>query len=330
MVFLIQENLFKEEHYTMLIDIMEKYGFSYYLVRITSDNDDIIDLKTNLPIKLETNNVFCFGSIKMARISKNYNWKPGSFLNDNHDYEIYSEGFGKENMLNGDSIIYHFSDKFEFTEPLFIRPTKDTKVFTGQVFNKYEWDDFVESSLYNSTRYSLNDSTVIQVSKPKIIQQEVRCWVVKGKIITTSYYKLGNMPYMIECFDDIILNFAQKMVDKYQPADSFVIDICLVDCKPKIVEINCINCSGFYKPNLFKLIDSLLIYDIKNMDIKFYWNGGFAGINHIMVVNDDEIRLGGVISDEEDARIMAIEILKNDYNIDYNMDDITFNWGGEL
>lgn len=260
MIFLIQENLFREEHYTILMEIMVKYALNHKIVRITSDNDDIIDIETGNPVELETKNVFCFGSIKMARISKKHDWFPGSFLNNNHDYEIYSEKFGKENMLNGDSIIQKFGDKIDFNTNKFIRPTQDTKVFTGQVYSKYEWEDFVESSLYNG-RFSLTKDTHIQVSTPKLIQQEVRCWIVKGKLITSSYYRLGNMSYMAECNDEIILEYAQKMVDKYSPADSFVIDICLVDGEPKIVEINCINCSGFYKQNLSKLIQSLLVYE---------------------------------------------------------------------
>lgn len=31
------------------------------------------------------------------------------------------------------------------------------------------------------------------------------------------------------------------------------------------------------------------------MEIKFYWNGSFAGTNHSMTINGEEIRLGGVV-----------------------------------
>lgn len=49
-----------------------------------------------------------------------------------------------------------------------------------------------------------------------------------------------------------------------------------------------------------------------------------------MAVNGKEIRLGGVVSNEEDAKLEAIKILKRDYNIDYNPDEINFVWGGCL
>ena len=66
------------------------------------------------------------------------------------------------------------------------------------------------------------------------------------------------------------------------------------------------------------------------MEIKFYWNGSIAGDNHSMTINGKEIRLGGVISNEDEAKLEAIEILKRDYNIDYNVDEIKFEWGGRL
>ena len=65
--------------------------------------------------------------------------------------------------------------------------------------------------------------------------------------------------------------------------------------------------------------------------IKFFWNGSFAGTNHSMKIDDgSEIRLGGVVSNSEEAKVEAIRILKENYNIDYNPDDINFEWGGRL
>jgi hypothetical protein len=66
------------------------------------------------------------------------------------------------------------------------------------------------------------------------------------------------------------------------------------------------------------------------MEIKFYWNGSFLGTNHSMFINEKEIILGDVVSNENDAKLDAVEILKRDYNIIYNIDDIKFVWGGSL
>ena len=66
------------------------------------------------------------------------------------------------------------------------------------------------------------------------------------------------------------------------------------------------------------------------MEIKFYWNGSFLGTNHRMKINGKEIILGEVVSNENDAKLEAVEILKRDYNITYNIDEIKFEWGGSL
>ena len=66
------------------------------------------------------------------------------------------------------------------------------------------------------------------------------------------------------------------------------------------------------------------------MEIKFYWNGSFAGTNHSMAINGKNIRLGGIVSNENEAKLKAVEILKQDYNTDYNIEHIKFEWGGRL
>ena len=65
-------------------------------------------------------------------------------------------------------------------------------------------------------------------------------------------------------------------------------------------------------------------------EIKFNWNGSFAGPNHSMTINGKEIILGGVVSSEEEAKAEAIRILKEEYNIDYNPNDVNFTFGGRL
>lgn len=64
------------------------------------------------------------------------------------------------------------------------------------------------------------------------------------------------------------------------------------------------------------------------MEIKFYWNGSFAGAGYHMTVDGGRIGLGHF--DEDQAKLNAVNILKTNYNLDYNINDINFIWGGEL
>lgn len=62
---------------------------------------------------------------------------------------------------------------------------------------------------------------------------------------------------VLVCYEPEAQEFAQMMVDSYRPAECFVIDVALTDNRWKIVEINCINCAGFYKGDLMKVIGAL-------------------------------------------------------------------------
>ena len=271
MHYIIQENVFREQHYDMLEKSITKLGLNHTTVRVFPFVDKIVRLEDipdgpfnvdDLPdFNPDTNNVFCFGAIKLARVASQRGWKPGSMMNQNHDFEIYKEHY-RENLLNWDSKIQRFSDPVDWLpgETKFFRPTQDTKTFTGKVFAEVEWEDFIYEQLNNGHITTLNKDTQIQVSSVKKIFKEIRFWVVNGKIITGSQYRLGNQTLYNELYEPEAEEFAQSMVDKFQLAEAFVIDVCLTDSGWKVVECGCINCAGFYKSDLQKMIMALEDY----------------------------------------------------------------------
>jgi len=264
MHYIIQENVFKEQNYDLLLKTIDKLKLDYTIVRIFPFVDKIVDVKTIpehnynvddlIDFEPPTKNVFVFGAIKLARVASSKGWNPGSMMNDNHDFMVYREHY-KNNLLNYDSEILKISENIKWNNDVkFIRPTKDTKSFTGNTFTQKEWKEAIEHYLHNYRSESFNENTEIQVSTPKKIQKEIRFWVVNGKVITGSQYRLGNSTIYDSLYDDEAFEFAQKMVDKYKLADAFVIDVCLHNDEWKIVECGCINCAGFYKSDIQKMI----------------------------------------------------------------------------
>lgn len=265
MHYLIQEDLFSERNYYTIVNQIEKMGFTFEIISIlpfTTDikkriNGELVDFT------LENKNVFCFGSVKFAHIAKKYNWSPGSMFNDNHDFEVYSK-FYKENLLNYPYTVQNLSHKLPENIPtlFFARPCKDTKLFTGGVFMKGSWNDMVKKMNDNDYHSSKNISEEkVMFSPLKEIAYETRCWVVDGKVISMSEYRRGRYTIYKNVDDNLLLkDQVQKLVDIYQPADAFVIDVCETINNPgelKIVEINCINCSGFYLGDMQKVIIAL-------------------------------------------------------------------------
>ncbi len=244
MYYIIQENVFREIHYDYIFEALERLGLAYEVVRLNGTAD--------FPFQTDRKDVFCFGSIRLANLAKKYAWQPGSLLNNQHDYTVYAH-YWKENLLNWDSKIQEIEEPIDFyAYKLFIRPTKDSKIFTGQLFSAADWTATQESAIKRGHQKSL-----IQVAIPKKIYQEVRCWIVGGKVVSASTYKLGPEVRYIEYNDADGLAFAEEMAQIFQPAAAFVLDICSSEHGWKIVELNCINSAGFYACNLQKLLMSL-------------------------------------------------------------------------
>lgn len=250
MYYIIQDNLFREEGHAKLMNCLERFGIPYELVNVKPFIEDV-DYVT------DRKDVFVFGSLKLARLSKNYGWNPGALITENHDYEVYSKYY-KDNLLNYDSKVVKFGEDFEWKfDQQFIRPCLDSKSFTGKVFDKEEWDSFRQRMLDNQDDTTLRKDTLIQVAVPKKLTQEVRCWVIGGKVITQSTYRRGSFLVYDNMVDQDAIDFAQQMVDIFQLAEAFVIDVCLTPYGWKIVECGSISCAGFYDADMQKIVMAL-------------------------------------------------------------------------
>jgi hypothetical protein len=95
---------------------------------------------------------------------------------------------------------------------------------------------------------------MVHIAPRKDLQREFRTWIIKGKVVTASQYRIGNKTVHERCTEPLVIQFAQQMADIYCPADEFVLDVCMTDVGMRIVEVNCINCAGFYEADLQKLL----------------------------------------------------------------------------
>ena len=253
MHYIIQENLFKEFHYKTLVEYLERYGLTYETIPFRPFTDE-------LHFKTDRKDVFFFGSVNGAQVAKKYDWNPGCLYNENHDFEVYAPHWWND-MLNKDGYIIEAGDKLPEKLPyvFFARPTKDTKVFSGQCFSGGSWEEYIHELKQGGTLGHLTSETKILVAPIKDgIQQEIRCWVVDGKIATMSQYKIGKrVVYQNQDNNEEVTIFVNKLIKKFQPAKAFVVDICLYQDEYYVVEVNCINCSGFYDGDMSKLIQGL-------------------------------------------------------------------------
>jgi len=248
--YIIQKNLFREDGHDKLIDALTRFDIPFELV-------DVLPFVEKVEFNTDRKDVFVFGSLKLARLAKNYELEPGAIVNEYFNYEVYSKYY-KDHLLNYDSKIVKFDDDFEWKYPqYFIRPTLDSKTFTGKVFDKSEWKSFKEMKFTDGHVTSLTKDTLIQIAKPKKIYNEIRCWVIDGKVVTQSLYKQGLRVVFNNIVDNHAIEFCQNMLNIFQMAKAFVMDVCLTENGWKIVECGSISCAGFYAADVQKILINL-------------------------------------------------------------------------
>ena len=243
MYVLIQSNLNNNPDFDKIYPILDELNIPFEKVALQDNSSQV-------SITADRNDVFVYGSVKLAMLGKEKaDWYPGSFYGGNHLFEVYSRYY-KEHLLNYHTAVRELAEPFnwEAEEQKFIKPYRFAKLFTGKVFTKIKWADFVANSLKTQDHSLLNAHSLVQISVPRTIIKEARLWIVGGKIVDAVYYKiLKDIPFEATVAPEGI-QFAEQMIAIFKVAEAFVMDICLTDIGWKIVEINCINSAGFY-PN---------------------------------------------------------------------------------
>jgi hypothetical protein len=250
MQWIIQSNIFREDAYDDLLDTFKSANIPFIELRVIPFSHELD------PVPQVENPIAVYGSTTLVRIAKKYGWGPGVFWDEELNFQTWLPHWG-EHLLNYDAEVVRFED-IKFTGKKFIRPVDDLKLFAGMVVdsdNFTEWQDKVV--MYDDGMVTKN--TLCVVSDTKTIVREYRFFVVDGKVVTGSQYKLGNRLYF-KTLDPSWFEwvYVQRKVDQWQPDRGFVIDIAeLSDKSFKIIEVNNLNSSGFYACDVSKIIQAV-------------------------------------------------------------------------
>lgn len=139
-------------------------------------------------------------------------------------------------------------DEHEKDEMFFMRPSEDLKQFSGQVISAGEAVVWLRSALEcaSSGNQQLLPNTQIVISKPVDIQAEWRWFIVGGKVVSGSMYRLRGHMHRERVVDQSVIDEAQLFANKWLPSQCCVMDTALVGGELKVIEFNCINSSGMY------------------------------------------------------------------------------------
>lgn len=252
MRWLIQEFLNNDTNISRMILALEKCSADYLLVRINRDNTlTVLETESKLPLDnsdmilqsfIKNEHVMVYGSKTFAKIAQEMNLSPGSFMNQNFEFEVFQKALGNE-LLNSEFIVGELGDLEPIADMFFIRPTGNTKLFTGMEVTKEAFLSWKEREQTETSPYIGQSLMISPIQK---IDAEYRFFVVNQQIVTASSYKVeGSINAFMKPTEDLLI-YTKKMVDLFPLAKAFVIDIAETSEGFKVIEYNNINTSGLY------------------------------------------------------------------------------------
>lgn len=250
---LIQSNASKKD-FDEIVAALKRTDSTFSYITIKPFTSEV----QGLPHNYKTLPVVLLGTVNLTTWGRKKGLR-GVWWNDDFNFEVQRNIFGTE-MLNADAEIHPFGGIPHFEGEKFIRPVDDGKAFTGEIIDTHKlaaWQDRIQ---YFSGDDQIHPATKVLISSVKSIFREYRFFVVKGKVVTGSLYnednKLVRRPLWDE--DAPVVAYAQAMVDRWTPAEVFVIDIALLnDGTTKIIEINNANACGFYSSDIDAFINAV-------------------------------------------------------------------------
>lgn len=250
MFWVVQNNLFNEAGFETLIQALVRMKLDYAVVKVVPFVGDII------PDINPENSVIAVGAYSLWKAAKKKKWDPGVFVNENFTYPKLIEHYG-DNVLNKECRISTLENIKPVYDEFFIKPCKDSKVFSGQTMTWDELKEWKDRILELGWEGTVTGNTCVVMAPVKEIYREYRFFIVNGKVITGSQYRVGMRVFSTECHEKDVIDYTQKMVNLWCPAIGFVLDIAITPEGFKVVEINCLNAAGFYACDMSKVVFAL-------------------------------------------------------------------------
>lgn len=255
---ILQTNIFKEKAVDKMIECFERLNLPYELVKV-------IPFTNTLPEGITDYDgpVLAYGTTTLLKnIASSDRFFPGMWFNeDTFKPSVWGPAFG-DDWLNKESKVTRVDKVLGLWEnpktPLFIRPNSDFKLFSGDVFYKYDYEKWLEH-ITNDEFQNLKLDTIVTLSPVKTILAEWRYVIIDGEVIADSMYrKRGQLHISSERSDSSY--DATKLAfyianQEWQPASAYVIDICETHQGFKVIEVNCFNASGYYACNVLDIVN---------------------------------------------------------------------------
>lgn len=252
-LWVLQQNLINDEDADGMIKAVSDIGDTAHPIHVVPFSYEIPDISyKNGPI-IPYGGTNWINSIYLKKM-----WT--LFFNENFRYSVALKHYGKH-MFNSDAVFMKmkdFSPSLFEDEQLFIRPDKDLKEFAGHVVYKNTFMKWLKE--IQGKGYLVNEETEILVSKASRVDCEWRIFVVDGKPISGSQYRIDYYCKTNPNVPKEVFDFVENMVKIWTPSPVFVMDICKVNDELSILEIGDFHSAGWYESDKVKVMQAVSDY----------------------------------------------------------------------
>jgi len=265
-LWLVQSRLKQEDSAKNMVDVFHTYGMSWGAFPLPP-------FVGQVPVFPWDGVRIYYGSTKLVQLVANNpelrDDRSFFYEEDKHATSWYGPRFG-DAYLNAGAKRQTLRVAIEtlLREPqreVFVRPDLGIKLFSGKVMDVAEVQRLLDNAPVIGA-HKLDLDTLVWVGDPIGISREYRTWWIGGKIAAVVGYKRNGRidPWLpeddlVDSEWDVIKEFACTQGDKISELGAFVLDVAEVPSGAgaygsgrgaydlKVVEINCIHSSGFYR-----------------------------------------------------------------------------------
>lgn len=207
--------------------------------------------------------ILYYGSTKLVQLvqsDESLREKAAFFYSpETHSVSWYGPKFGSD-YLNALAVRTTAGRVFDIVEEaglsdFFVRPDAGVKLFSGGVMDRERFQTILDQETALGPDMVLNPDSLVWVNHPLEIDMELRTWWIGGEVVAlVGYRRNGRIdPWLVDEQDPLykqIRDFATEQGSKIAEVEAVVLDVAVTPLGLKVVEINCIHTSGFYRPEV--------------------------------------------------------------------------------
>lgn len=253
MHWIIQTNLINPATRDELLSVLHARNASVILAKLVPVFDVLVE-----DVDVPAGPVFVYGSTGMGNVAKKAGWVPG-FFDAQLDYSLMLERYGAL-ALNHGAVCCSLGALPPQPAPFFLRPVLDNKAFPGTIMET--WQEFEEfragiARITDDPEAKLRLTDVVAAAPLTDIDAEYRFFVIDGKVVAGSRYKLGDQVLSSSTVPPEVAQFVQQCVDVWAPNEAFTMDVADTPQGLRVIELNSANLSGFYACDMGSIVDAV-------------------------------------------------------------------------